>query len=145
MLHHHWTEDWKVMLLSLQEGLWRSAYFWQMRLPGNLRQEEILEHHEVDSPKNTQCRGQKMWMQLSIIWPLFEWTLYTFIILWRSSMCQLELLKLMFPTESLRDCCKMMIVCISQAIYRSNWRCQCVSFLCAMAFQCICLLMMLTF
>jgi hypothetical protein len=57
----------------------------------------------------------------------------TFIILWRSSMCQLELLKLMFlPTESLQDCCNMMIVCISQAIYRSNWCCQCVSFLCAM-------------
>jgi hypothetical protein len=118
------------MLLSLQEDLWRSAYFWQMRLAGNLRQEEILEHHEVDSPKNTQCWGQKMWMQvvnhLTTVW------MDTFIILWRSSMCQLELLKLMFPPESLLDCCNMMIVCISQAIHRSNWRCQCVSFLCAM-------------
>ncbi len=59
--------------------------------------------------------------------------------------CQLELLKLMFPTESLHDCCNVMIVCISQAIYRSIDVVSVYHFCVQWALQCICLLMMLTF
>jgi len=41
-----------MFIRFLGEGLWRNAYFWQMSLVGNLKQEKILEYHKVDSPKN---------------------------------------------------------------------------------------------
>jgi hypothetical protein len=120
------------MLLSLQEGLWRSAYFWQMRLASNLRQEEILEYHKVDSPKNTQCWRQKMWMQgvnhLTTVW------MDTLLSYYEGVACVMSTGA--FKVDVSYRKLARLLQCDDCLYFSGNlqvyWRCQCVSFLCAM-------------